>query len=324
MFVDTRLGGIRRDYDRVPRDGLMLVPNEVRKCVVFLGTPGHSDDEIVMRCTAFLVAMKMAANSDILSVYLVTVKHHADKLEGKKFGMRLNTKDGCARNFWISDDHKWFRHPSEPDSVDAAVLPLGTLDSMFDFTTIPREMFLTEDIIKNAYIGPGDEIFMTGLFTRLKGVRNIPVVRTGNVAAIPDDRVTIKLCGSMVDSEVYLIEARSMGGISGSPIFVRESITTTWNRSPGGWREGEKIAMTGTGEFYFMGLMHGHWTIRPEEQNRDDWKASGPSEDESIALGIAVVVPAKKILEILDQPELVKQRRGNWQIEISQFGTVSD
>jgi hypothetical protein len=323
MFIDARLGGVHRFYHRAPRDGMMQVPNEIRQCVVFLGTPGSSDDEIILRCTAVLVAMQISPGSDTLSVYVVTVKHHADKIEGKKFGIRLNTKDGRAKPLWIDEDRKWYRHPTEPNSVDLAVLPLGTLDSIYEFRVIPREMFLTDDIIKNAYIGAGDEIFMTGLFMRLKGTRNTPVVRTGNVAAIPEDRVTINLSGTMVESEVYLIEARSMGGISGSPIFVREAVSTQVNRDSE-WKKGEQITTTSPGPFYFMGLMHGHWTIRPQEQNRNDWMASGPTEDESIALGIAVVVPAKKILEILDQPELVQLRRGHWQIAMSQFGTVSE
>lgn len=41
------------------------------------------------------------------------------------------------------------------------------------------------------------------------------------------------------DIEVYLIEARSIGGVSGSPVFVRESFPRA-------------------GKHYLLGLMHGH------------------------------------------------------------------
>ena len=64
----------------------------------------------------------------------------------------------------------------------------------------------------------------------------------------------------------------------------------------------------GIGLFYLLGLMHGHWDIPPE--GRDD----GVSEDHQEALGkvnmgIAVVVPAKKILQVLNHPGLVEIRK---------------
>jgi hypothetical protein len=53
--------------------------------------------------------------------------------------------------------------------------------------------------------------------------RNIPIVRTGNISMIPSEKVPgIQIRrGESVESEVYLIEARSVGGLSGSPVFIR-------------------------------------------------------------------------------------------------------
>jgi hypothetical protein len=62
----------------------------------------------------------------------------------------------------------------------------------------------------------GDEIFITGAFwPRLGEKKNIPIVRTGNIAA---------LCEEPIDffsprQAAYLVETRSIGGISGSPVW---------------------------------------------------------------------------------------------------------
>ena len=124
---------------------------------------------------------------------------------------------------------------------------------------------------------------MTGLFAHLGGsTRNLPIVRLGNIAMMPDEPVPTKT-GMM---EAYLIEARSIGGLSGSPAFVRKIVQ-------------------GRGKLYLLGLMHGHWDIPPENKNDfADMDSFG-----SVNMGIAIVVPAKKILEVLNQPELVELRR---------------
>lgn len=51
-------------------------------------------------------------------------------------------------------------------------------------------MFLNEEIITEHRIGPGDEVFITGLFTRAVGTSlNMPIVRMGNVSLIRPEEV---------------------------------------------------------------------------------------------------------------------------------------
>lgn len=52
-----------------------------------------------------------------------------------------------------------------------------------------------------------------------------------------------------------------------------------------------------------MGLVHGHWEI-PAEQKND----LANLEDRLVNMGIAIVVPAKKIMEVLNQPKLREER----------------
>jgi hypothetical protein len=99
---------------------------------------------------------------------------------------------------------------------------------------------------------------------------------------IPDERIPIKIFGDM---EAYLIEARSIGGLSGSPVFTLA-------------RTSEQVTIL------LMGLMHGHWAVDSEtiidEVSQDAGTKAG------VNVGIAIVTPASKIMEIINGGELSK------------------
>jgi hypothetical protein len=222
MFVDAELGGKPRFLSHRPKDWNMRIPEEIRKSVVFLCSRLPSGT-VAMRGTGFLVGVPLGGTGRFIA-YIVTVKHTADLVEGSECGIRINLNSGGAETFWLGADTKWWRHPSEPDSVDAAVTPFPFhVDA--DYRALDYGMFLTDEIIAKADIGPGDQAVTTGLFMPLKISRNEPIVRMGNVAAMPRDRVPgIKISGKMVDAEVYLVEVRSVGGLSGSPVFVTQTV----------------------------------------------------------------------------------------------------
>lgn len=68
-------------------------------------------------------------------------------------------------------------------------------------------------------IGIGDEVLMVGLFTKRYGYRkNIPIVRGGIISAMPEEPIEDQETGNLYDA--YLIEIRSIGGLSGSPVIV--------------------------------------------------------------------------------------------------------
>ena len=79
------------------------------------------------------------------------------------------------------------------------------------------------------------------------------------------------------------------GGLSGSPVFVRTSrnlkIPLT-SMITGKQLTADLIVSS---SIYFFGLVHGHWTVKASEHDRYDFTGS---TDESVALGIAVVIPA--------------------------------
>lgn len=264
----------------------MRVDQEVLQCVVFVCRSKILPTENVRIAssfigTAFLVGISANQRKGSF-MYLVTAKHVADSLGNEPFFVRLNTKKGaCA--YVAVQGIPWYYHPKD-ESCDVAVMPFGIPQDVFDFKMLPLDMFLSDQVIQEKKIGIGDEVFITGLFAHATGSQiNQPIVRMGNIALMPIEPIPTNL-GNI---EAYLIEARSIGGLSGSPAFVRETVAL------------------GLGRFYLLGLMHGHWDIPADKKN--DFFVNKEILG-TVNMGIAIVVPAKKILETLNNPDLIQQR----------------
>jgi hypothetical protein len=268
----------------------MFIPDRVRKCVVYVASKS-SFGSLILQGTAFLVHRSFEG-MDIGVEYLVTAKHIIQGIQAKddfdgKIYLQVNIKDGDA--FTIeTNSNDWRFHPEEIE-VDVAVLPHTILGENFDVAAIPLEMFLTPQLLKRFDVRVGDDVFLTGLFYNHPGrKRSIPILRVGNIAAMPEEKVQTNI--GFIDA--YLVEARSIGGISGSPVFAYM----------GDQRQvhpGLIISGFGMERFYLLGLMHGHFDVKiPSEDGTDIQKKN----IEYVNMGIAIVVPSEKILEVLNQP----------------------
>lgn len=115
------------------------------------------------------------------------------------------------------DQVKWHFHPTD-EAADVAVFPWATTEGEdIDYKPLPTNTFVKPDDFNPLGVGIGDEVCIVGLFSGHGGyVKNHPMARIGNLAMIPDERVETT-SGAM---EAYLIEARSIGGMSGAPVFV--------------------------------------------------------------------------------------------------------
>ena len=284
----------------------MRTPPEILKSVVFLGdVAGQVPNETpALRGTAFIVCVQEQSRSYL---YLVTARHSVLALSGKRAVVRANTHSGGYKRIDIDD--KWWFHPTEEKCVDVAVRPFPPNE--LDVVPIPLSMFLGDKEIYEYYVGPGDDVVITGLFTRMVGESaNVPILRRGSVAMFPDQKIISASMGrgeDPQDIEGYLIEVRSVGGLSGSPAFVRASIGLDFdvhNRS--GHRRMARVHVQG--DYFLLGLAQGHWEIPPSQRNSIDVPHARRDED-SINLGIAIVVPAKKIKEVIDHPDLVAMRQ---------------
>ncbi|MGA2555914.1 MAG: hypothetical protein ABSG04_06525, partial [Verrucomicrobiota bacterium] len=215
-LVDRRMH-VAVNYYLVPRTDInMRVPDEIKKCVVFFVMPIPVAGGVVLeyKATGFFVAVKL---DGLFFVYLVTAKHVAEKLEGREFGIRVNTRDGKSTIYRAPPGANlpWHYHPT--DAVADVAVWSWTPGPEADCLHVDSETIFTKEVCSKIGLGIGDEVCMVGLFSFHEGQsRNHPILRIGNIAMLPDERIKT----SMGEMEAYLIEARSIGGLSGSPVFV--------------------------------------------------------------------------------------------------------
>ena len=246
--------------------------------------------------TVFFVSYQID-QSDINALYAITAKHVVDAIRTRGDGLhgyyRINMKDGTAK--WVQFDLSGcVFHPDDP-SVDVALVPAIGTNPQADMLYYDMAGSLTDAVISEQQVGPGEEVFVTGLFVSHFGrERNIPIIRTGNIAAMPEEPIETA-SGLLMDA--YLVEARSIGGLSGSPVFANLGIV----RALGG---AVKHATKGVGIYYLMGLMHGHFDVTAIDENSLD---ALPLK-ERVNMGIAIVVPVGKILEVITQPRMKDER----------------
>lgn len=291
MYCDRRIAGTEFWCFSEPRDARMYIPDAVRKCVVFVGY-ALADGTTRVVGTAFLVGRPLDRETtpgfgqvSPSFAYLVTAKHVLDAIEAKGASevlIRLNSSDGKAR--WASTQFQhWMYHPTEKNDVDVAVFNANAMEfGKWDHAIFPIAGFATQERIEKDQIGLGDEIVIVGLFASHYGsAKNIPIVRVGNIAAMPEEKVRTSLGGI----DAYLVEARSIGGLSGSPAFVNQGLVRV--------RHGQlQVSSSPMGaQICLLGLMHGHYDEKGTEK---------------VNMGIGIVVPAMKILEVLNQEAIVK------------------
>jgi hypothetical protein len=293
VYCDIRFGGKPRYAFTDKPECLMQVPDTVRKCVAFVGARLPTD-EFSPQGTAFFMARLIPGVPDEAFVSVVTAKHVISGMEEAgydKVYLRLNFKDGNA--YLVESDFKdWQSHPDESE-VDVAVLPFFDWhENEYDHLIIHPTLFYNSARIT---IGTGDEVFLPGLFVNHYGRnRNIPIVRVGNIAAMPEEKVLTK--AGLIDA--YLVEARSIGGLSGSPVFVHL----------GYWRNIDGTLMQHKGPhggYHLVGLMHGHYKVKDVKPLPAI--TSPVLKKEYINMGIAIVVPLSKIMEVVEQPNIMKE-----------------
>jgi hypothetical protein len=276
---------------RIPGLNKMRVPDNVVKCVGFLGDV--IGDEFSAEATVFFVTVESGVSHGAKYWYAVAAKH---TISEKRIPPWVATNSqGSNRAMFVPftsspEEPHWYFHPTDA-TADVAVTPVRPSADM-DILTIPCQMLQTPSKIQSFGIGIGDEVFYPGLFTQVPGKKeNTPILRHGNLAMFPKDQVQVDLgkSGKSVFMDVYLVESRSIGGLSGSPVFVRQTASVngrTFNK--------KRVELFGASDFSLLGMMCGHYdTI--------------PSRDQ-INSGIAFVVPSHKILETLDQPALLNSR----------------
>lgn len=269
----------------------MRIPDLFRKSVTYLYVDEKEPNGKTTRkpvATAFYVGFD---NQPTSPLYVISAGHVVEQARpyGSLF-IRLNRPNGTYEDVPTSPDD-WVILPGS----DVAAKSLADLPEEYDIAVIPVKMLATRDFVRGSDIGPGDDVFFIGLFSQRPGSsRPEPIVRFGNVALIPQDKVKIRIAGDTeITVEAYLVEARSWGGHSGSPVFVYFAP----DRNPG-------ILMAGGGaDPRLLGLVQGHYEL--EGRLKGDVVGT---ESVRLNAAIVVVIPAAEILELLELPKFADER----------------
>lgn len=275
----------------------MLVNEQFRKCVTFLYADVRDRTSGVEKRvpvgSTFFVGIDLfpdTAPGNCSACFAVTARHVAEY--PARLWLRMRLRAGGYKDFPI-DPSAWEPHPSTDVAVASmASVPLADCD----YAYIPTGLFATADL----GIGEGDDVFFSGLFIAHygKGVPQ-PIIRFGNVSLMPREPVHVEISKrpqTFADIEAYLVEARSWGGQSGSPAFLSMPIDREM-------RSDTSVMLNPSGPpFALLGLVQGMWKNEAGFSVSD---VSGESVVE-INMGISVVVPAEKILEVVVESDACK------------------
>jgi hypothetical protein len=264
--------------------------------------------------SGFVVAVPGAHGNSHL--YLVTAKHLAERMKCCPTIIGFNYEDGSKALFEVNKLH-WYAHPTEASAVDAVVAPFEPAQwdidpatrpvGLLDVEPIPEHLFTSRERTRQTSIGVGDEITAISVFTRFSYEdRHLPIARTGNLAMIPTIPIPVKNFDPM---EAYVAEIE---GLSGSPIWVRSTDAAQKVRL------GDEASIPSCDNTYmlFLGLLHGRWEVPKEAM-----EGQSAQYTQNMTSGMSIIVPAHKILEVINGPELAALRLKNDQTSTESFET---
>jgi hypothetical protein len=279
----------------------MHIPDDIRKSIIFVGF--NADEHFRAIGSAFLMTYADG-------VYIVTARHVAMAFGEDPFFIRLNTVAGGCTTIPVdptpATGFRWYYHPD--DNVDLAVLPYHyKIDRrQFDHMQLTARILAGPSFLREWGIGPGEMCYVIGLFRLMAGKkRNLAIVHSGNIAAMPGDEL-IPVADWLETSaspktryvEGFLVEISSLTGLSGAPVIVRPNI-----RVEGHTVMGEHSVAAYSQSIFLLGVWQGAWDAKPNEVMSVE-----KGMDVRVSVGMGVVVPAAKIVELLGTTEVTEER----------------
>jgi trypsin-like peptidase len=250
--------------------------------------------------SGFLVSVD-SIHAGYHTVYAVT-NSHVIREAGSPV-VRLNTKDG-RRSIQALDADNWVHHPN---GDDLAVAPVEyTRDHSTTIVPIDlagMDMLITPEFIAEHKVGPGDEVFMVGRFVNHEGrQRNAASLRFGNIAQMNEEPIKHER-GHWQES--FLVEVRSIPGYSGAPVFL---FIPPLSPRP------EQTSLEAS---WFIRLLGVDWCHLNQDWSVLDKNDNAAADDDGFVpgyhvranTGMAGVIPAWKLHELLYCDELVERRR---------------
>ncbi len=274
----------------------MYAPLDIHDQIGFLCIDHRSKGKItkVPVGSCFFVCVHNHERNCIFA-YLVTAKHVWGTFKDKRLSyVRLNKVKAIAGETGVAyiqlPKTGWIFH-SDP-AVDLAVLPwaasTGSANYKFVYSEFNEIAKTEETMKKEGFFWPpkqGEDIVHAGLLLNYHGrEQNFCVVRRGHVAL-----VTSELINSWYGPANYhLIDLQAYPGHSGGPVWVLYPTKQTG------------VTM------FLLGVLVGAY---PELQETLQIQRAGLKKIEYYSLGISMVVPSSKIIEIINSPKMEEMRK---------------
>ena len=259
----------------------MYIPDDILNSVAFLSP---DDYEARNLGTGFTVGIRGDVGNIVL--YLVTAAQVARQIDGVPFLIGLNFR---ALQFGKSiirtrDNYRWWYHPSEAETVDVTVTMFAVQGTHLNFDYIPVSMLASDNLISTTPVSSGCSVDTIRLEAKLTGQeRQLALPIHGCIASSATE-----------DVDSYEIETESDPGMPGTPVFVHHGSALNPPPVADARRRPELTAMS------LLGLL--------SETNRERSKRENKSGSDPAGRIASLVVPAKRILEVLNHPELMAKR----------------
>lgn len=200
--------------------------------------------------------------------------------------IRSNTKDGRTA-FYDVPETDWVLHKDQ----DLAACPIRISETSQKFATVSKDSIMTRERAVEWDLGPGDDTFLVGRFIhRDGGQTNVPTVRFGHIAQMPSP---VEDPDSGRQNESFLIETRSIGGYSGSPVLV--------HKQPFDWRPTLKDVDT---KYWGPALLGVDWGHSAQTEFVHDGGGRETQMYIHANTGLTMAIPGWRLIELLDSPEL--------------------
>ena len=280
-FVARRVGA----YVRTNTDFL--------KCVAFIGLETERGHFIPMG-TCFFTSWEYEG---FVFQFLTTAAHVLDGLPRDEFVVRLNTAAGVAQSLKVSRAEATF-HADRNN--DVAMIPMALNVAAFDIRLLNLNRAQINHARETVWgIAQGDEVHAVGLYTSHHGLtRNIPVLRVGTLATLLDEPVSGPN-GKYVEG--YLIELRTIAGLSGSPVFVAPP--------PIRYKDGQAQFLASP-PILPLGILIGYHLVASKDDQISvprfqEGKPASADEGDPYSLderntGFGIVIPIERLLDIVE------------------------
>jgi len=269
---------------------------EIARTVIFLFSADKNPQPIG---TGFIVGYIIPGKENRYVPLIVTAKHVTG--DRQKILGRFSTQEGASTTYVQYDiaslkkSNDYWEHPDD-DGVDIVVFRSLHYD-VTNYKILPFDLIASKTTFDEEKIRQTDRIMFPSLLINFMGTSmNYPVFRDGTIALIPEEKVPLRyMVGSKeinTQQEIILVDATSIQGASGSPVFLR----------PGPRLKGNTFNL-GESKAYLIGVMHGFYPATPRKILEIETSKTQDMYAENS--GIAIIFPSWKLQDILQNQSFI-------------------